>query len=432
MRMTGLSLDQAPPIAIPFTFFFTASLFSLLAGLIVTLAGEQLSISRWTPAALALTHAVTVGFLLQVMAGAVVQLLPVLMGAPVPSVVRLARWIHAALLAGAALLVFGFLRSDYPVLVGGAGLCTAGIVLLFIAITRALLRIRGRIVPHLAFSLGWIALIPTVLLGVEMVLGLAGLISLDDLPQRVRLHLSWGLLGWLGIVLFAILFQLLPVFYITSTIAEWVTRWIPPLMFALLLTLSLAGPANPQTGRIALVLLAVIASLLAFAALRLLQGRKRTLVDATLRFLYTGLLSVPVAAGAWLAGADAVTVGLLLLGGVCLTLPIGMFYKIVPFLCWFHLQSLQMAQGRSVGRIPSMKDFISERQARYHYYLHLVSLLLLLAAMSAYDGLMTIGGVSYSLSSLFLLVNLYRALSKFLRHARRLSVAASDSENPTS
>ncbi len=432
MRMTGLSLDQAPPIAIPFTFFLTASLFSLIAGIIVTVSGEQLSISRWTPAALGLTHAITVGFLLQVMAGAVVQLLPVLMGAPVPSVVRLARWVHLLLLTGAALLVTAFLRSDYSLLVAGAMLCAAGIGVLLVAITWALLRANSRVTRHLAFALGWLALVPTVLLGVQMALGLAGLIVIGDLPQLVLLHLSWGLMGWVGIVLFAILFQLLPVFYVTPPAAEWVGRWIPPVVFALLLGLTLASRPNGEVRQVLLILLAAIITLLAFGAFRLLRRRKRTLVDATLLFIHTGLLSVPASAGVWLAGGDAQLVGLLLLGGVCLTLPIGMFYKIIPFLCWFHLQSLQVKQGRFVGRIPSMKDFISERLARTHYGLHLLSLLILLAAMAAYDGLTPVGGMAYTLSSLFLLFNLSRALSTFLRHARRLSAAQSDTADPVS
>jgi len=76
-----LSFAQAPPFAAPFRFFLTAPLFAMLAGMLLLWTGPGLLASRWTPAALALTHLITVGFLLQVMLGAMIQILPVVAGA---------------------------------------------------------------------------------------------------------------------------------------------------------------------------------------------------------------------------------------------------------------------------------------------------------------------------------------------------------------
>jgi hypothetical protein len=76
-----LSFDQAPPLAAPLRFFLTAPLFAILAALLVLWSGPELFASRWTGAALALTHLITVGFMLQVMLGAMLQILPVVAGA---------------------------------------------------------------------------------------------------------------------------------------------------------------------------------------------------------------------------------------------------------------------------------------------------------------------------------------------------------------
>ncbi|MDQ5914882.1 MAG: hypothetical protein QG584_773, partial [Pseudomonadota bacterium] len=76
-----LSFEQAPPIAAPFRFFLTAPLFSGLAGLLLLVDGPELLTSRWTPGALALTHLIAAGFVLQVMLGAMIQILPVVAGA---------------------------------------------------------------------------------------------------------------------------------------------------------------------------------------------------------------------------------------------------------------------------------------------------------------------------------------------------------------
>ena len=80
-----LSFDQAPPISAPMRYFLTAPLFAILAGVLILVSGPDIFASRWTPAALALTHLITAGFMLQVMLGAMQQLLPVAVGAiPAP------------------------------------------------------------------------------------------------------------------------------------------------------------------------------------------------------------------------------------------------------------------------------------------------------------------------------------------------------------
>ena len=68
-----LSYDQSPPLAAPFRFFLTAPLCGALAGILLIVYGGDALIMRWTPAALALTHAVTAGFMLQAMLGELEQ-----------------------------------------------------------------------------------------------------------------------------------------------------------------------------------------------------------------------------------------------------------------------------------------------------------------------------------------------------------------------
>ena len=58
----GLPFEQAPPVSLPLRFFLTAPLFLLAAAGLIVLSPDALA-SRWTPQALALTHALTLGFL---------------------------------------------------------------------------------------------------------------------------------------------------------------------------------------------------------------------------------------------------------------------------------------------------------------------------------------------------------------------------------
>ena len=84
--------------------------------MVLLIGGEQLFMSRWTPAALALTHLFTVGFMLQVMLGALFQLMPVAAGANLWRPAVLATVVQLATVSGALLLVAGFLFGHAPAL----------------------------------------------------------------------------------------------------------------------------------------------------------------------------------------------------------------------------------------------------------------------------------------------------------------------------
>ena len=83
----GLAYEDTPPLSAPLRFFLTAPVFGLIAGLVLIFDGELLG-SRWTPGALAVVHLIAAGFMLQVMLGALLQILPVVAGAAFPAPLR--------------------------------------------------------------------------------------------------------------------------------------------------------------------------------------------------------------------------------------------------------------------------------------------------------------------------------------------------------
>ena len=99
-----MSFESAPPFAAPLRFFLTAPLFALLAGLLIAIEGPDVFASRWMPATLAVTHLLTVGFMLQVMLGALIQILPVVAGANLSRPLLIATIVHIGLTLGALLL----------------------------------------------------------------------------------------------------------------------------------------------------------------------------------------------------------------------------------------------------------------------------------------------------------------------------------------
>jgi len=99
MNQDGLKLEQAPPIAVPFGFFLAAPVFLLLAALLLLWHGPDAFAARLSPVAIAIAHLFALGFMALVMMGAMMQMLPVLQGSPVPA----PRFTAAASLAGVGL-----------------------------------------------------------------------------------------------------------------------------------------------------------------------------------------------------------------------------------------------------------------------------------------------------------------------------------------
>ncbi len=159
----GLSLEQAPPIHLPAAVLPHRARFAVAAGLLLVFQGEAVMASRWTPAALAVTHLLAIGFLGQIMCGALLQMLPVIAGAPVPGVRWVAPWTHVLLSGGAALLAYGFLGGGVGVLGVGAGAAALGFLVFLAAMTLALARAQGVPATLVALRLAAVALGLTVL-----------------------------------------------------------------------------------------------------------------------------------------------------------------------------------------------------------------------------------------------------------------------------
>ena len=111
----NLSFEQAPPISVPFRFFLTAPWFGVATGLLLSIEGAPMLASRWMPGALASTHLLVVGFMLQAMCGALLQFVPVVVGGNVWRARLVAGIVHPVLVVAAILLSGAFLTS-HPIL----------------------------------------------------------------------------------------------------------------------------------------------------------------------------------------------------------------------------------------------------------------------------------------------------------------------------
>jgi hypothetical protein len=428
---TGLSFDQAPPFSVPLRFFLTAPAFLLAAAMLAVFAPEFLG-SRWTASTLALTHALTIGFLAMAMIGALMQMLPVVAGTIIPAARAVAWLIHLPLTAGTAALMAGFMGAGMVFMWAGAGLLVAGFSVFLMAAGFSLMRATGSDTVN-GIRLAVFCLLPTVVLGLALALMRAGFWPVDE-PQAVTVaHVVFGLLGWVLLLVIGVAYQVVPMFQITPPYPPRLARWLAGAL-SLFLIARAAAPLLPQEMSTYVSLAADIGLaagilIFAFVTLRLQSRRRRKLPDVTLDFWRMGMASLIACVLVWLAGrlwqewsaseTYPLLLGVLFIGGFAISVVNGMLYKIVPFLAWFHLQAQLQAKA---GTIPNMKQMIDERWMRMQFYLHLAACLLLVAAVFSTTAFAMAAGVFLALSALLLWINLFAVARRYARHGGRFAL----------
>lgn len=426
MGLSGLSLEQAPPIFVPLRFFLTAPLFMLLAALLLLAVGPAVFASRWSPPLLALTHLFTLGFMAMVMMGALLQMLPVLAGSPVSQPRLVAGLVHSPLVGGVLLLGGGFL-SGRPLLFQLAVVALASSFLVFIvAVARSLLRVSARNATVVAMRYAVAALAVTVTLGLTLgsafgwQLGLP-LLSLTDL------HAAWGLLGWVSLLMIGVAYQVVPMFQLTPAYPRPFTRWLVGGLFALLLLWSVGAWFGGWFALPAVFGLMLGLVLFGAATLYLQTQGKRRRPDVSVQFWRVGMAAMLAAAALWSAGwflpvlqnheAYSVVLGILFIFGFAVSAINGMLYKIVPFLVWFHLFSRKDRKGG----VPNMKEIIPDQAARRHLFLHLAALLLILAGVAWPAPMVYPAALALGLSAVLLGANLWGAYRVYREHISKSS-----------
>ncbi|MDP2792860.1 MAG: hypothetical protein Q8O25_02070 [Sulfurisoma sp.] len=424
----NMSFEQAPPISVPYRFFLTAPLFGIAAGLLLALTGADALGSRWTGEALALTHLMVAGFMLQAMCGALLQFIPVAAGGNIwrPSLV--AGVVHPALIVGVVLLVSGFLAVPGSAFVAGAGLIVAALSGYVAVVGFALFRAPVQSATIVALRVAVLALVVTYGLGFTLAQGLRGSYGVS-LIEVTHVHAAWGLGGWSLLLLSGVSYYVVPMFQLTPPYPVWLGRLLPWGLLAVLLVWAtqLLRPASEAYSWVLLAGL-LLAGTFAAVTLRLQARRRRRVPDVTLTFFRGGMASllaivaagIAVALAPTFAGSQrgALLIGMLALVGLFVSVITGMLYKIVPFLNWLHLQRL----GGLTVLPPNMKQMIPERAMVGQMRLHFAALAALLVAV-AWPPLTSVAGLLFAASCAWLEWNLLSGVRVYLDFRDRIRAA---------
>ena len=426
-----LAYDQVPAIAVPLRFLLAAPLLALPAAALLLYYGPALLATRWSAAALAATHLITVGFIGHSIVGALLQFLPVTAGADIRSLHRAAPWLQALLTAGTLLLAAGFLLQSAPLLKAAAALVTLVFSAVVILAGVALARCAANDATTRAIALGLAGLAATIALG--------GVLATQPrwaaawgIAQLTDLHAAWGLAGWVTVTVIGVALAVVPMFQITPRYPPAVERWLPSLIVGTLIVLSFAVTTEVGTlsGLRELLYALLAVGLAAFGVVTLsLHRASRRRADVSV-WLWRGGMASLVAVALLSAGAMSVPglaqlpwfdllIGILMLAGFGMSVINGMMYKIVPFLVWLHLQQVNPERHP----LPHMGQIIPQRAMRWQAAAHGAAVALLIAAL-AWPIAVYGAGLAWAAAQLLLAVNLARAAWRYVKFKHRLTAAA--------
>jgi hypothetical protein len=415
--MNGLSLDQAPPYKIPLIFYMVATSYLLLFSVILAFYGLHVS-DRYLHEAIAITHIVTLGFFMNIIFGTLFQMMPVIIGEAYGDVAFRAKVLLVLLNIG-IISFLGYFLFDisalayWSALFLGSSVITFGLYSLF-----TIIKTKEKNAVVRSFMTSFLFIIIGALLGVVALLeqeGVVGAYRFGDL------HVLVMVFGVVFMLFSAVVFKIIPMFYVTKEYPIWIKNGLHVSVILALFSLAFTMFFEIELlEKLLKTVLGILITIFAFYTIKLLKNRKRARSDLSVNFFYFASFNLALGGLFWILSIFFNLQSDFLLGtlfgmGFIYSLINGMLYKIIPFLTWFHLSSKFVFEAE-------MGEVMRPKMMKVQFYLFIASYFTLIFALML-KPFVVIFTVLFFISSLLLFYNI---LSGYLYHAKLIKKAVND------
>ncbi|RXJ98867.1 hypothetical protein CRU98_08880 [Arcobacter sp. CECT 8986] len=404
----GLSLDQAPPISVPFRFFLTAPIFAILIGVMFLVYPSEVITNRYSNESIAMAHLFTLGVLSMIIFGAMQQMMPVLAGAVIKRPKLFASIVHTTLTIGTLCFAINFINSNKIFLLI-AIICLSISFFTFFAVAIYLLfNVKYLTSTVNVMRLFAISGLLTIIWGVYLAIShFTGNINTNHF-SFVNIHIILGIFGFASLLIIGVSFQVIPMFYVALSFPKKLQNRLPLSIFILIISY-IAFAFLDLDFYIYKILFTMFFIIFAFNALNSLNNRKRVVEDVTLWFWKVSLYSLVIAMLNWLfvPQDSSYFLTILFAFGFLYSLLQGMIYKIIPFLCWFHLSS------KGHFNIPTIREIINEDLIKIHFYIYLLSLVFFILFGFFNELFLHIAACLFILSNILFLINCIIGMKKY-------------------
>jgi len=374
LELNGLSVDQAPPISAPLRFFLAAPIFGVIAGILILFSDSSILINRYSMDAILVTHSLTIGMFAFIMFGALTQMLPVLAGAKIAKVDFITKYSFFTLALGLLSMIVG-LKFNISILSNLSYVSLGfGFITMILSIAYAI-----KDINHLTATIKGMAMS----LLFAFFIALMGLFLLyeyatDSVSQYhylvANIHSVWAIFGFSGLLIIGVSFQVLPMFYVAPKFKQFCKKRVVYLISTGLLIWLVANSYYEEYELYAKLWIVLFFWAFATAVWVKFNKRKRPISDVTVWYWRAASIFLTLGSFLWIFDEFfkheyIVMVGILIGGGFILSIMIGMLYKIVPFLVWFHLN------GMGYMNIPTITEMIDKGLAKIQFTLLILSLI---------------------------------------------------------
>lgn len=395
----NIAAPYTPPFKIVRRYFIAAIITFIFLNGLMLLSYQSIQGYHFQPRFLAFVHIAVLGWATMIIMGAMTQLIPVILETSLWSV-RIARWGLWLYLTG----VSGIAGHFYLFAMRGHGMSSAAVtayaaVLLFVInIGLTIRRVKGIniTVAHIIAAIFYLTIVATI--GLSLGINLGTPFIKGNHLRYLALHAAIGFAGWFSMVIMGVSYKLLPMFTLSYTYRTWPGWWAFWLVNAGILGITVEFILNRPL--YSSVLIAAGLFMFSYQVLLIMGGRMRKALDLGLRHALLAYVYIPVAAllGLYIAFSHGVPVvrqrfvliyGFTVIFGCITLLVIGMMYKIVPFLVWFHKYSEKVGKEK----VPLLKDMFSERIGHVQFWLINIAVPAVMIGLSIENQMIVAGGL---------------------------------------
>jgi len=345
---------------------FAAALVFLVAGTLglILIAPDLANGLFYLPRVAAVVHLFVLGWIVLSIFGALCQFLPVAVGRSIRSL-PLAHVTFVAHVLGVLLFVGSLATGMRGLLYAGAGLLATSFVLFASNLTATLAKVHDRSLTWWALAGAAVFIVATPIYGVILALNTHGDVLLTERFAVVAAHAHVAIVGFVMLVIVGVAHRLLPMFLLSHGASERPAWAALVLLFA-----GAAILAVPVGGAVRFIVAgALIAGgLVAFLvqAALFFHHRMRRAIDPGMRLASAGLVGLalalllaPLSLTRGMTDLHLLTTYFVVLLGAISMFIAGHYYKIVPFLVWYH------RFGPLIGKqkVPKVADLYSSAAA---------------------------------------------------------------------
>ena len=393
---------QAAAVRLPLCFVLTGVLSLLVSAGVLLSQPDLLAMYHYTPHLIAITHLFVLGFICSIVMGAMYQLVPVTLETQIFSE-RLVKFQFAAHVIGFVGMVWAFWNFNLALVGVFGSVLTVGVGLFVFNLACTLAKVKrwNTIKFGITSALLWLS--ATVAVGLFVTASKFWTFFAFQPLAAMHAHAHLGVVGVFVMMIVTVSYKLVPMFTLSELQSErraWCSVAVINIgLVGIFITVLYQEPFKP------LFALVTISGFLLYGweLFAILRARNRRVLDWGMKYFLTAIgllipLSILALALTWSGlPANAVTMqlesvyGLIGMFGLVGLAILGMLYKIVPFLVWFHSYS------RHIGRakVPALAEMYSVplQIAGYWSFLAGLAVLCVATALSNEAGIRWGGGL---------------------------------------